>query len=459
MTAYVKDGSSLASDRCFIEQYTGSAAQILGSHATAFKEMERTEQKNNNNQWAPFQNKNKWDLACFLMKNMGQTRINEFLKLSLVHESGVNFSSAYTVTEDGSWRWEQVELWHRDPVKCVMELISNLAFQDAMAYIPEHAYMDSNGTNCIYDEMWTADWWWDVQGKLLASATVTPVILLSDKTSLLMFISTHVMTLIGYLPISKLKCFEKKTQSLVGYCLFHHAICNGEVMICTDGCLHQVHPILTAYVADFPEQCLVACSKESQCLLCLNGHSRRFDDEGFHAVFEPFWKDLPFTNIFTCITPNILHQLLKGVFHDHLLQWFSQWTSREHKEMQGVFIGLLSGAVDEHVLVVSLLDFFYYAQLQQHTGKTLKTMQDSLDSFHNHKHVLIKLKVQEDFNNLAYLEHLNIDYTKDAYQASNKHDYLEQMALWLQQQEAIHYKSTYLAWRQLQNYQTIPTTE
>ncbi|KAI6146740.1 hypothetical protein BKA82DRAFT_4330303 [Pisolithus tinctorius] len=215
-----------------------------------------------------------------------------------------------------------------------------------------------------------------------------------------------------------------------------------------------------------------------------NGQSRRFDDEGLCPVFEPFWKDLPFTNIFTCITPNILNQLLKGIFHNHLLQWCIKiigekeidWTSKEHKEMQRVFVGLLSGAVHECVLAVtcSLLDFFYYAQLQQHMEKTLKAMQDSLDSFHNHKHVLVELEVQEDFNipkihslqhyvadgyNTEYPECLHIDYAKDTYQASNKHDYVEQMALWLQQQEAIHYKSTYLAWRQLQNYQPKPATE
>ncbi|KAI6156715.1 hypothetical protein BKA82DRAFT_4009271 [Pisolithus tinctorius] len=513
----VEDGSSPAGDRHFIEQYTGFATRILGSRATAFKEMKKTEQKNNNNQWAPFQNKNEWDLACFLMKNMGQTKINEFLKLSLVRESGVSFSSECL----------PLKLGPSEPNKTSI-----------------------------------------VQGKLPASAMVAPVILSSDKTSLSMFsgdkkawpvyltigniskdvrqqVSAHATTLIGYLPISKLECFEKKTRSLAGYRLFHHAMSlllrplgdtgrNGEVMICADGCLHRVHLILAAYVADFPEQCLVACSKESRCPLCLvqsnkrgdrrewachsmadtlkmlqrklkNGQSRRFDDEGLRAVFEPFWKDLPFTNIFACITPDILHQLLKGVFHDHLLQWcikiigekeidarfrtvtqypalrhfakgistVLQWTSKEHKEMQRVFVGLLSGAVDKRVLAVtrSLLDFFYYTQLQQHMEKTLKAMQDSLDSFHDHKHVLVELEVREDFNipkihsllhyvssiralgsadgyNTEYPERLHIDYAKDAYRASNKHDYVEQMALWLQRQEAIHYKSTYLAWRQ-----------
>ncbi|KAI6022609.1 hypothetical protein EDC04DRAFT_2869733 [Pisolithus marmoratus] len=136
--------------------------------------------------------------------------------------------------------------------------------------------------------MWTADWWWDMQGKLPAGTTVVPIILSSDKTSLSVFSffatsgdkkAWPVYLTIGN--ISKdLECFKKKTRSLAGYRLFHHAMslllqplgdagCKGKAMICTNGYLHWVHLILAAYVANFPEQCLVACNKESQCLCCL----------------------------------------------------------------------------------------------------------------------------------------------------------------------------------------------
>ncbi|KAI6030139.1 hypothetical protein EDC04DRAFT_2869048 [Pisolithus marmoratus] len=131
--------------------------------------------------------------------------------------------------------------------------------------------------------MWTADWWWDVQGKLPAGAMIVPIILLLDKTSLSVFSGDKkawpVYLTIGN--ISKdLKCFEKKTRSLAGYHLFHHAMSlllqplvdasdDGKAMVCTDGYLHCVHLILAAYVTDFPEQCLVACNKESHCPCCL----------------------------------------------------------------------------------------------------------------------------------------------------------------------------------------------
>jgi hypothetical protein len=43
-------------------------------------------------------------------------------------------------------------------------------------------------------------------------------------------------------------------------------------------------------------------------------------------------------------------------------------------------------------------------------------------------------------------ERLHIDFAKSAYLASNKRDFLEQMAIWLQRQEAIFLRSAYLAW-------------
>ncbi|KAG2359195.1 hypothetical protein BDR07DRAFT_1415691, partial [Suillus spraguei] len=48
--------------------------------------------------------------------------------------------------------------------------------------------------------------------------------------------------------------------------------------------------------------------------------------------------------------------------------------------------------------------------------------------------------------NIELPECLHIDFAKDAYHASNKCDYEEQMALWLQWQEAIFLRSSYLDW-------------
>jgi len=51
------------------------------------------------------------------------------------------------VGEDGAVKWEMVELWQRDPVECVEELIGNPTFRDMMVYVPECAYVDQKGEN------------------------------------------------------------------------------------------------------------------------------------------------------------------------------------------------------------------------------------------------------------------------------------------------------------------------
>jgi hypothetical protein len=121
------------------------------------------------------------------------------------------------------------------------------------------------------------------------------------------------------------------------------------------------------------------------------------------------------------------------------------------------------------VLVVaqSILDFSYYAQLQIQTTESLEALQTALTVFHTNKDILKELTVQEHFNipklhqlthyvqsitlfgaadgfNTELPEHLHIDFAKDSYRASNKQDYEEQMALWLQRQEAVFLCSAYL---------------
>ena len=70
-------------------------------------------------------------------------------------------------------------------------------------YAPERVYEDVEEKSQIFNEMWTANWWWDTQvnislvetflmltgcqKKLPADSTITPLILSSDKTQLTQF--------------------------------------------------------------------------------------------------------------------------------------------------------------------------------------------------------------------------------------------------------------------------------
>jgi len=122
----------------------------------------------------------------------------------------------------------------------------------------------------------------------------------------------------------------------------------GVKMTCADGGICYIFPILAAYLADFREQALITCTMENHCPKCIfppEEHGKplgsvfedgedlfhdpedtihniwlhaadqpsAYHDHGLCDIQEPFWDGLEHCNIFNYITPDILHQLHKGV--------------------------------------------------------------------------------------------------------------------------------------------------
>ncbi|KAF9013426.1 hypothetical protein BDQ17DRAFT_1386974 [Cyathus striatus] len=287
---------------------------------------------------------------------------------------------------------------------------------------------------------------------------------------------------------------------------------DGVDMVCADGFIHTIFPILAAYIADYPEQCLIVCCQENSCpCYCLTTlyalfektagvESEDYVSQSLCPINNPFWAILPHCDIFSCITPNILHQLHKGVFKDHIVNWAikamgdkqtenvikvddqfkamtthptlrhfkkgilltTQWTGTEHKNMEKVFLGVVAGATDTWVqqTVRGVFDFIYYAHFESHTTKSLaaldaawehihdnKDKHFNISKLHNIRHYCdsIHSRGTADGFSMEGTEHLHIDLAKMGYSASKK-GYTSQMTKWLEQQEFIHCFGVYLEW-------------
>ncbi|KAJ7290123.1 hypothetical protein C8J57DRAFT_1164296 [Mycena rebaudengoi] len=372
-------------------------------------------------------------------------------------------------------------------------------------------FKNEDYTNREYSEMWTADWWWNIQKLLPPGSTLAPIIIASDKTQLTRFSgdkqawpvyltignidketrrspSARATILLGYIPVSKLEIFSKAKRSAVGHQLFHDCMRaifeplkvagrNGVWMDCADGFVRKMFPILAVYIADYPEQCLVVGCRENSCPRCLvspksrgdtisspwrnpqetltalveeaNGQSpSEFRDQNLRPI-NPFWSNLPHCDIFSCMTPDLLHELHNGVFGDHIVNWTTtaaggtggtkagteeidlrframtphpcmrhfkkgislttQWTGGERKNMEKVFLGVIANTTDPGIqrAVRGILDFIYYAHFETHTDESLAKLDAAWASFHANKDVFKILEIREhfDINKLHKLKH------------------------------------------------------
>lgn len=52
-------------------------------------------------------------------------------------------------------------------------------------------------------------------------------------------------------------------------------------------------------------------------------------------VSQPFTDEFPRANIYELLAPDILHQLIKGVFKDHLVTWVNEYILAKNGEKKG----------------------------------------------------------------------------------------------------------------------------
>ncbi|KAJ3859983.1 hypothetical protein EV359DRAFT_75404 [Lentinula novae-zelandiae] len=500
------------------ESYPRPAGTPVRPCQTSFEIYREQQKADGSEPWEPFQSQDEWELACWLMESgASQTKIDSFLRLNKIRNNvkpnfkdkraffrtidllptGPSFSCTPMEVmgnlkdTNGENRTEVLELWHRDILECISELMGNPAFNEKQEYAPRREFREmKNGIPCNrqYSEMWTANWWWNVQDKLPEDATVAPIILASDETQLSTFSGDK-------------KAWPKMIQPLIDKGLAPTE------MACSDGFIRSVYALLAVYIADYPEQCRIACCKRNSCPQCTITPKKRGCLEPANSIYRepvdisqgynpskfktlnmlpinPFWKDLPLCHIFECMTPDLLHQMHRGVFADHSIANGDEEIDARFRTMpphptlchfrkgiSKVFLGTLGGAADARVIRVvrAAEDYMYYSHFESHCEESLEAMEAAWKTFHTEKEVFVELGVRNQFNiskvhnvlhypqnicsrgtldgfNSETTERLHIDLAKAGYRASNKRRYIVQMTQWLQRQEAVQRFASYLQW-------------
>ncbi|OSC97902.1 hypothetical protein PYCCODRAFT_1376275, partial [Trametes coccinea BRFM310] len=142
---------------------------------------------------------------------------------------------------------------------------------------------------------------------------------------------------------------------------FKPGMIHPEIARCPDSHFRKVIWGIGAYIADYLEQVVIACIVQGWCPTCLkpsgnldapeSGDKRSrshtdalvrtfdpailWDDYGvLHDVF-PFTNDFPRADIHELLSGDLLHQLIKGTFKDHLVTWVGEYLTLTYGEARG----------------------------------------------------------------------------------------------------------------------------
>ncbi|KAI6032115.1 hypothetical protein BKA83DRAFT_4461746 [Pisolithus microcarpus] len=233
------------------------------------------------------------------------------------------------------WINDTYDIWFQDPKEVVCNILSQPDFLDNMDYQPFQEYESA------------AD----------RLSTFIPIILGSDETTVSVATGQN-----DYYPLYlSIGNIRNKV---------HHAHCHGVVLIASllfhaslayilhnlkpamtkpvvmwfhqqnkgvcfadvgDGHYHHVVFGLGPYIADYEEQCLICLAMRQEldgdALYQIHEHAEALIEEfdlknlqdkyGIVGNLIPFTSSFPHANIYKLIAPDILHQIIKGMFKDH----------------------------------------------------------------------------------------------------------------------------------------------
>ncbi|KAF8260235.1 hypothetical protein EI94DRAFT_1773744 [Lactarius quietus] len=301
------------------------------------------------------------------------------------------------------WMDESYELNVRDVLSIFKEQLASKEFNvrltcDRMQHTPYEEYTENSSR--MYCNLMSVDWAFREanrisQDKKLHGSMFIPIIAGSDKMTVSVYPVYITNTTrrghgngvvpVAFLPIPKM---SKRQQKWIDYqmfcCQLYHSCLDiiftllkpystvPKVMKCPDGHFCRV-------VFDYPEQVWLTGIVSNWCAKC-DALPTDLDGPGIlillsdKSIEQPFTHSFPRVDIHKLLSPDLLHQLIKGVFKDHLVKClkylhvehgeknlfcpsfpglrqfadghdFKQWMGDDSKALMKVFLGTIAGYV------------------------------------------------------------------------------------------------------------------
>ncbi|KAG1887392.1 hypothetical protein F4604DRAFT_1877785 [Suillus subluteus] len=386
------------------------------------------------------------------------------------------------------WMTKSYDVWFHDPHQVVQNMLANPDYAAEVDLRPYRKFATEMDEPQWQDFM-SGDWAWN-QVDQIAEDPAThgsmfmPIILGSDKTTVSvatgqndyypLYVSignvwnnvchAHhgALAVVGFLAMPKTTKQHAKTAIFHRFHrqLFHSLLSfivqnlkpgmmKPEVVRFGNGYYRHVIYRLGPYIMDYEEQVLLACIVRSWCAKCTS-NSKALNDDNLlrsrvhtnmlikkcdHGMLLDEYgiiaQLVPRADIHEFIAPDLLHQIIKGAFKDHLVAWvekylvtihgqtraniilddidrriaaapafpglrrfpqgrnFKQWTRDDSKALMKVYLPALEGYVPMDIICAfrALLKFCYLVCCNIITETSLKKIDDAVAHFHQYREI------------------------------------------------------------------------
>ncbi|KAJ7127251.1 hypothetical protein C8R43DRAFT_1074924 [Mycena crocata] len=411
------------------------------------------------------------------------------------------------VGEDApAWARQSYEIWYRDPDVVIANMLDNPDFDGAFDTTP-YVHLDSDGKRRWHDFM-SANFAWRHSDKIYEEdestegSMYTPLFFGADKTTVSVA-TGDVEYHPGYISLGNLHNSMRRghRNGVVPFVflaipksdrkydndpafrtfkrqLYHASLAavlsslkpgmkTPVVRRCPDGHFRRAIYDFGPFIADYPEQVMLAGIVQNWCAKCtalstdLDGDlsTRRtqeltdellksfdpdilWDEYGIDEDVIPFTRDFPRADIHEMLSSDLLHQVIKGTFKDHLVTWvgeyldlthskaeadsimdeidrriaavpafpclrrfkqgrrFKQWTGDDSKALMKVYLPAIKGLVPPAIVeaISAFLDFCYLVRRADFDESTLDAIDHAVQKYHAHREIFRELGVRDGFS-------------------------------------------------------------